>query len=154
MIERTPGVKFSRAHFSQNRFAISIKPSPSYIDLSLDTHTHISPLWILSTRSRTSSTAFLLPLSLLPPVSTWTVNSLFYAVFRENRDSGQRRRGQPMGSGNRCSFADTCHARRTTSFRAAYGQSFPSFSSFYHSIRSFRSVSFRFVSFGSCEMGK
>lgn len=38
--------------FSQNRFAISIKPSPSYIDLSLDTHTHLSPLWILSTRSR------------------------------------------------------------------------------------------------------
>lgn len=30
--------------FSQNRFAISIKPSPSYIDLSLDTHTHVSLL--------------------------------------------------------------------------------------------------------------
>ena len=59
-----------------------------------------------------------------------------------------------MGSGNRCSFADTCHARRRTSFRAAYRQSFSSFSSFYHSI-SFVSLLFRFVSFrnGEAEMG-
>lgn len=60
MIERTPGVKFSRAHFSQNRFAISIKPSPSYIDLSLDTRTHIpllsgySPLVLESLRQPSS----------------------------------------------------------------------------------------------------
>lgn len=148
--------------FSQNRFAISIKPSPSYIDLSLDTHTHVS---LLSGYSRLvlepgrlfdSLPPSLLSLSLYlflsSPVSTWTVNSLFYAVFRENRDSGQRRRGQPMGSGNRCSFADTCHARRRTSFRAAYRQSFSSFSSFYHSI-SFVSLLFRFVSF-RFEMGK
>ena len=52
--------------FSQNRFAISIKPSPSYIDLSLDTHTSLSSLDTLDSFSNpaASSTAFLLPSSL------------------------------------------------------------------------------------------
>lgn len=70
--------------FSQNRFAISIKPSPSYIDLSLDTHTHLSPLWILSTRSRTRP-----PLrqpSSFPPLSLFlSISPLSLPQYRPER---------------------------------------------------------------------
>lgn len=55
-----------------------------------------------------------------------------------------------MGSGNRCSFADTCHARRTTSFlRRERKREIPSLLSlllfYFRFVHSFRSVSFRLV---------
>ena len=98
----------------------SLSLSLSLIDLSLNTH--------FASRGSNTTTWFVL---LKPGSFTRTgsslstyrpepANSLFYAVFRENRDSGQRKRHRfPMATGNRCSFADTCHAKETTSFRAA-----------------------------------